>query len=222
MDHDAERHQQHRQQHHHHHHHSHERFEPPPICPVEHLSAAVQSLDTVRALHSTVVSLRTALEEAHREIDQLKKQIRIGEDIESGKEFRRSLDNLSDRPATVTAEVRSSSAARKSGPTGCSTAPSGRKSRRLSGSSSSSSRKPPPPPPTQKQHQPQKHGSYSIRVHPEDIRITSGSCGPEHRKPMASKIDVQIKVSSNFKRVGDGDSDANNLTEMMSGGEYFS
>lgn len=59
------------------------------FCPVENISTvAFQSLDTVRALHQTVVSLRTALEEAHKEIDNLKKQIVITTDIEEGKRFR--------------------------------------------------------------------------------------------------------------------------------------
>lgn len=58
------------------------------FCPVENISTvAFQSLDTVRALHQTVVSLRTALEEAHKEIDNLKKQIVITTDIEEGKKF---------------------------------------------------------------------------------------------------------------------------------------
>lgn len=54
-------------------------------------SVALQSLDTVRALHQTVVSLRTALEDAHREIETLKKQIVITNDIEEGKKFREQI-----------------------------------------------------------------------------------------------------------------------------------
>lgn len=175
----------------HHHHLHHERFEPPPVCPVEHLSAAVQSLDTVRALHSTVVSLRSALEEAHREIDQLKKQIAIGEDIESGREFRRSRDNLDTvTPAATVKDPTTASDTPKKSPPTSPKVPSARKSRRLSATASGGR--------TQT-----KQGSYAIRVLPEDIRITSSSrsaAGAERRKPMASKIDVKIKVSSNFKR----------------------
>lgn len=179
-DNDRHRHQHHQHHHHHHSHEPHERFAPPPVCPVEHLSAAVQSLDTVRALHSTVVSLRSALEEAHREIDQLKKQIAIGVDIDSGKEFRRSQDNLDKIETDRTPTTRPTTESPK--------VPSARKSRRLSGNV-------------------QKHsaGSYSIRVLPEDIRIVSaataaeGSTENQRKSKMASKIDVQIKVSSNFK-----------------------
>ncbi|XP_059607515.1 uncharacterized protein LOC132255475 [Phlebotomus argentipes] len=57
---------------------------PVSICPTVH------SLDTVRALHQTVVSLRTALDDARREIDKLKKQIHVQSDIEQGKIFRAS------------------------------------------------------------------------------------------------------------------------------------
>lgn len=58
-------------------------------CPLNTtISTAFQSLDTVRALHQTVVSLRTALEDAHKEIDNLKKQILIQTDIDDGKLFR--------------------------------------------------------------------------------------------------------------------------------------
>lgn len=60
------------------------------INPTEpHIPTAVyQSLDTVRALHQTVVYLRKALEKAHREIDSLKKQITVKGDIEEGKKYR--------------------------------------------------------------------------------------------------------------------------------------
>lgn len=56
-------------------------------CQLEHISTVFQSLDTVRALHHTVVSLRTALEDAHREIENLKKKISIQTDIDDGKIF---------------------------------------------------------------------------------------------------------------------------------------
>lgn len=63
-------------------------------APIENISSvALQSLDTVRALHQTVVSLRTALEDAHREIETLKKQIVITNDIEEGKIYRKQIVN---------------------------------------------------------------------------------------------------------------------------------
>lgn len=65
-------------------------------------TVAFQSLDTVRALHQTVVSLRKALEKAHLEIDSLKKRITAKDDVEEGKKYReqeldttkKHLDNL--------------------------------------------------------------------------------------------------------------------------------
>lgn len=62
----------------------------PAIIPTDpHITSAVyQSLDTVRALHQTVVCLREALDKAHREIDSLKKQITVKDDIEEGKKYR--------------------------------------------------------------------------------------------------------------------------------------
>lgn len=61
-----------------------------PINPVDPhtTTAAYQSLDTVRALHQTVVYLRKALEKAHLEIDSLKNQISVKDDIEEGKKYR--------------------------------------------------------------------------------------------------------------------------------------
>lgn len=73
-----------RQQRHHHHQHMCTIQQNDPHIP----TVAFQSLDTVRALHQTVVSLRKALEEANREIDTLKKQINVHDDIEEGKKYR--------------------------------------------------------------------------------------------------------------------------------------
>lgn len=69
-------------------------------------TVAFQSLDTVRALHQTVVSLRKALEEANREIDSLKKQITVKDDIEEGKKYREqesteSNEELANFPLTI-------------------------------------------------------------------------------------------------------------------------
>lgn len=46
---------------------------------------AIRSIDTVRALHQTVVSLRTALEESRLEIEKLKKQILINTEIKDAR-----------------------------------------------------------------------------------------------------------------------------------------
>ena len=47
-----------------------------------------QSLDTVRSLHQTVVSLRNALDDARREISTLKKQMNVQTVIEEGRAFK--------------------------------------------------------------------------------------------------------------------------------------
>lgn len=48
-------------------------------------STAVKSIDTVRALHQTVVSLRSALDESRQEIEKLKKQIVVNHEIQNAK-----------------------------------------------------------------------------------------------------------------------------------------
>ena len=47
---------------------------------------AIRSIDTVRALHQTVVSLRTALDESRQEIEKLKKQILINSEIQDARQ----------------------------------------------------------------------------------------------------------------------------------------
>lgn len=47
---------------------------------------AIRSIDTVRALHQTVVSLRTALEESRQEIEKLKKQILVSSEIQDARQ----------------------------------------------------------------------------------------------------------------------------------------
>ncbi|ETN64840.1 hypothetical protein AND_003404 [Anopheles darlingi] len=58
-------------------------------CPYSDSSSSLQSyvrpFDTVRALHETVVSLRTALEESRREVDQLRQQITVRDTVEQGR-----------------------------------------------------------------------------------------------------------------------------------------
>uniref|UniRef100_A0A182N3F3 Uncharacterized protein n=1 Tax=Anopheles dirus TaxID=7168 RepID=A0A182N3F3_9DIPT len=49
------------------------------------LQSYVRPFDTVRALHETVVSLRTALEESRREVDQLRQQISVRDTVEQGR-----------------------------------------------------------------------------------------------------------------------------------------
>lgn len=65
---------------------------PPPAVTISpytnSLSCANQSLDTVRSLHQTVVSLRNALDDARKEISSLKKQMNVQSVIDEGKTFK--------------------------------------------------------------------------------------------------------------------------------------
>ncbi|XP_053670371.1 uncharacterized protein LOC128720703 [Anopheles nili] len=54
------------------------------------LQSYVRPFDTVRALHETVVSLRTALEESRREVDQLRQQINVRDTVEQGRSVSRA------------------------------------------------------------------------------------------------------------------------------------
>lgn len=51
-------------------------------------SIPIQPIDTVHALHQTIVHLRDALDAANHEIVTLKKQITVNDDIELGKQYR--------------------------------------------------------------------------------------------------------------------------------------
>lgn len=46
---------------------------------------AIHSIDTVRSLHQTVVSLRSALEDSRQEIEKLRKQILITNEIQDAR-----------------------------------------------------------------------------------------------------------------------------------------
>lgn len=61
---------------------------PASLAAVQSCAQANQSLDTVRSLHQTVVSLRNALDDARREISSLKQQMNVRTDIDEGKAFK--------------------------------------------------------------------------------------------------------------------------------------
>lgn len=155
----------------------------------EHVSTTIQSLDTVRALHQTVVCLRSALEDAHREINQLKKQISVNEDIDSGKEFRRSVDNLSEALPTIVLKTQNEPQLHQT-PIVVKSTPELSDTKLDSKSPSQRSN-----------HHKHHQGSYSFSVCPDDIRVNTfrNQSADRRNKPMASKIDVKIKVSSNIK-----------------------
>lgn len=231
-------------------------------------TVAIQSLDTVRALHQTVVSLRKALEEAHREIDTLKKRITVNEDIEEGKKYREhqqlatSNENLLNLPlnidlgsATAIATTDHSDDQKpfdctqiKQVPSNCSTSTNlndnennttdvphthrSTKSLNLNEQATSSSRKA-----TITKHSTehiQHHVTTydnqqlvlpikaDIKVRKTDINRAETSVAlPTQRLPqMASKIDVKIKLTSNFKI--DGSESSSETTASNSGMFFFS
>lgn len=212
-------------------------------------TVAIQSLDTVRALHQTVVSLRKALEDANREIDSLKKQITVKDNIEEGKKFRDqqltiSNESLSNLPLTIDLSTvdddndnrddhddrnsdkqtrqkqsnRSTSTVHSSDENKAASVP-------LTHHSSKSLNLNDQPDLSSRQTVTSKHSSEHFEqhdttdenqhrhlvVHPikTDIKIkspetqttkTSLTLFPHKRLPqMASKIDVKIKLTSNFK-----------------------
>lgn len=169
------------------------------LCPLEHASTAFQSFDTVRALHQSVLCLRASLENAHKEIDNLKKQISVQTDIKEGKIFRQNLGGALVKSETegntIAEEIKEESELlQKSNEKFVEsehkiedhkaeeTLKTKRKTRRDYHKNEKSTEK----------------YDFSKTTFVPDIRIiTNPSTSNKNRKQMASKIDVKIKLSSN-------------------------
>lgn len=172
------------------------------FCPVDSISpAAFQSLDTVRALHQTVVSLRTALEAAHREIDTLKRQIVVTTDIKDGKAYQiqeKDIILVHSEPSAGSTEEKATGEASENSSTGChGDEPDG---------------KPQTKPLKRKLKAHKTHHivnveevrisdrfSGSKRAPAENIEVSSHSKSDKYPRQMASKIDVKIRLSSDIK-----------------------
>ena len=76
-----------------------ERAHYPGAYDEQRFCTAVRSIDTVKALHQTVVSLRTALDESRQEIDKLKKQITVNSEIQDAKHQQHILEESTDQTA---------------------------------------------------------------------------------------------------------------------------
>ncbi|XP_055691930.1 uncharacterized protein LOC129794983 isoform X2 [Lutzomyia longipalpis] len=140
-------------------------------CPVGtsvNFCPAVHSLDTVRALHQTVVSLRTALDDARREIDKLKRQIHVQTDIEQGKIYR---TNQPDTTPQTSARVQKDEEVKSE------------KSVRITKCTKDNEKTP----------RVTIDPVVSVTAEPSGGDIHEGKI-----RGMASKIDVKIKVSSNI------------------------
>lgn len=216
------------------------------FCPVENISTvAFQSLDTVRALHQTVVSLRTALEEAHKEIDNLKKQIVITSDIEEGKKYHKaekhrqpqltSNKNLDIESSTDSKEASTRSSSDKSNQVDNDgqVVPVDRESEssyiaisdeqindskeHLEFSDKKSNKKS-----SSKtsiligEHHIYDRVKSKFYFTPREIQVTKNSKETnKHSAQMASKIDVKVKLTSNIRM--DGGSSSDTTTESNSG-----
>lgn len=191
------------------------------LCPHEHITTAFQSLDTVRALHHTVISLRAALEDAHREIDNLKKNISIQTVIDDGKVYhqqQQQLDVGSGLDETISTGVQTdllttSERPEPKNPVVSIEEPKLKEQPIVEEKLSSLS-------PRKKSRKATSKGKYelgdTIRSGLPDIRITSGGSN-HHHKQMASKIDVKIKVSSNIKVEGPAADSSTDPTTDTSG-----
>ncbi|XP_052563884.1 uncharacterized protein LOC120428807 isoform X2 [Culex pipiens pallens] len=150
-------------------------------------SSYVRPFDTVRALHETVVSLREALEESRREVDQLRKQISVRDTVEEGKDFKEEQGSQQNLNTSVESEeVRAAEKKQR------------RVKKRSKVKEESSS---PVPQAEPKQESPKKKhlskdGSHQKLSVVPDIQIVSHPASGH--SAMASRIDVKIKVSSNI------------------------
>ncbi|KAL1375330.1 hypothetical protein pipiens_004690 [Culex pipiens pipiens] len=150
-------------------------------------SSYVRPFDTVRALHETVVSLREALEESRREVDQLRKQISVRDTVEEGKDFKKEQGSQQNLNTSVESEeVRAAEKKQR------------RVKKRSKVKEESSS---PVPQAEPKQESPKKKHSSKDGSHQKlsvvpDIQIVSHPASGH--SAMASRIDVKIKVSSNI------------------------
>lgn len=169
------------------------------LCPLEYASTAFQSFDTVRALHQSVLCLRAALENAHKEIDTLKKQISVQTDVKEGKIFRESSEEIiakNKSEENTIPEDRQKTESRKSHikivenepKTDDTTADQSLKTKRKTRRDYHKSEK-----------RTEKY-DFSKSTFVPDIKIITNpnpSTSNKSRKQMASKIDVKIKLSSN-------------------------
>lgn len=169
------------------------------LCPLEYASTAFQSFDTVRALHQSVLCLRAALENAHKEIDTLKAQISVQTDVKEGKIFRESSEEIiakNKSEENTIPEDRQKTESQKSNikiveneqKTDDTTADQSLKAKRKTRRDYHKSEK-----------RTEKY-DFSKSTFVPNIKIVTNpnpSTSNKSRKQMASKIDVKIKLSSN-------------------------
>ncbi|XP_058464131.1 uncharacterized protein LOC131438269 [Malaya genurostris] len=169
----------------------------------------VRPFDTIRALHETIVSLRTALEESRQDNDRLRKQISVRDTVEEGRNFLRNqqagprtynlkkFDNGVDVNLTSVPEKKLKKGKRKKIKVPADETEEDTKSvEREPYSAAEEEAKLESP---RKKYSPKDGGHRKVSVVP-DIQIASHPSSSH--STMASRIDVKIKVSSNINVEG--------------------
>lgn len=167
---------------------------------------ALRSIDTVRALHQTVVSLRTALDESRQEIEKLRKQISINTEIQDARQCQHpppavDANQQIDYKALGEKVSELEKIYYKAHP-------------KVDSQSSSYAKQQPQTSASVLQSDEIRKDKKNVSIVP-DIKISTqnlsdsnisatGVSGNSNNQQMASRIDVKIKVSSNIN-VGDND-----------------
>lgn len=168
---------------------------------------AIRSIDTVRALHQTVISLRSALDDSRQEIEKLKKQILISNEIQDARQCHHPEITRQHQIDYKTLDEKVTALERiyhKAHPQQIDT-----KNERLKGDEA-------------KETKVKSDGKTTISLVP-DITISTNdssviatgannNINNQNNNQMASRIDVKIKVSSNINV-----SDGNNETSTEDG-----
>lgn len=169
----------------------------------------IRPFDTIRALHETIVSLRTALEDSRRENERLQKQINVRDVVEEGRGLLKDYNShtYGSTPRDLNTSVETQDAKeqdrklkklkkRRSRPSGEETVDSRENPEEIDVSQ---------PPVQEPKEEPSKKKHPSRDVHSQqkvsvvpDIQIVSHPTSASGHPAMASRIDVKIKVSSNI------------------------
>lgn len=195
----------------------------------------VQPLDSVHALHQTIVHLRDALDAANHEIGTLKKQITINDDIELGKQYRvqqrqepchhhsnQSIDTAaspiesSDRqPRVVQVQRKPSSSATYTITTTTIQSTANDNNEQAHSTNDPHDERQSLNRDKHKTHKSSVRTSDSRGGEPSGVESTETVSSKQSHK-MASKIDVKIKLTSNFQ-VDGSESSTEATTDTASG-----
>ncbi|XP_062562787.1 uncharacterized protein LOC134226190 isoform X2 [Armigeres subalbatus] len=169
----------------------------------------VRPFDTIRALHETIVSLRTALEDSRRENERLQKQINVRDVVEEGRGFLK--DYNSHTYGSIPKDLNTSVEAEEADVLDKKSKKLKKRRNKPFGNESIDTRIDPgdraenqsPLQETKEEPSKKKHSSRDTQSHQKvsvvpDIQIVSHPASGSGHSAMASRIDVKIKVSSNI------------------------